>query len=82
MGVFKPFSKACSSYLAKYPGHMILSVVATAWPNAFTPKDIMAGFRKTGVFSMNLGSIDDKMLSPSEAFKSHKPLHDQMHILS
>ena len=37
----------------------------------------MGGFRKAGVFPMNLGSIDDKMLSPSEAFKPHKPLHDQ-----
>ena len=69
MGVFKPFktyfSKACTSYLAKHPGRvitndMIASLVATAWANTFSPNNIMGGFRKTGIFPINPGVIDDK----------------------
>ena len=84
VGVFKPFktyfSKACTSYLAKHPGRvitndMIASLVATTWADTFSPNNIMGGFRKTGVFPINPGVIDDKMLSPSLAFqqKVEKP---------
>ena len=74
--VFKPFktyfSKTRASYLAKHPGRvitndMIASLVATSWPDAFSPHNIMGGFRKTGIYLINPGAIDDKMLSPSEA---------------
>ena len=52
------FQKGSTSYLTKHPGpvitnDMIASLVATAWPSAFTPNDIMGGFRKTGVFPSN-----------------------------
>ena len=30
----------------------------------------MGGFRKTGIYPLNAGVIDDKMLRPSRAFKS------------
>ena len=62
VGVFKSFkvffSKACSSYLSKHPGHvittdMIASLVSSAYRSAFTPTNIIAGFRKTGVFPLN-----------------------------
>lgn len=73
VGVFKPFktyfSKACTSYLLT--NDMIASLVATAWANTFSPNNIMGGFRKTGIFPINLGVIDDKMLSPSLAFQQN-----------
>ena len=59
------------------PNDMIASLVATALPSAFTPNNIMGGFRKSGVFSINPGAIDDKMLSPSEAFQQQKPISEQ-----
>ena len=37
----------------------------------------MGGFRETGVFPINPGAIDDKMLSPSEAFQQQKPTSEQ-----
>ena len=66
VGVFKSFkaffSKACSTYLSKNPGRvitndMIASLVATAYPEAFTPNNIMGGFRKTGIHPINPGAI-------------------------
>jgi len=56
---------------------MIASLVANAWPSAFTPNNIMGGFRKTGVYPINPGAIDDKMLSPSGAFQQQKPMSEQ-----
>ena len=76
VGVFKSFkthfSKACGNYLAKHPGRVITtdviaSMIAAAWPDSFTPNNIMGGFRKSGVFPFNPGAIDDKQLSPSGA---------------
>ena len=68
------FSKACTLYLTQHSGSvitndMIAALVSVAWPRAFTPSNIMGGFVKTGVFPINPGAIDDKMLSPSEAFQ-------------
>jgi len=37
----------------------------------------MGGFRKTGVYPINPGAIDDTMLSPSEAFQQQKPMSEQ-----
>ena len=37
----------------------------------------MGGFRKTGVYPINPGAIDDKMLSPCEAFQQQKPMSEQ-----
>ena len=76
MGVLKSFkahfSKASSVYLSKNKGRVITndqlaSLVATAWPNSFTPNNIMGGFRKTGIFPLNSGAIDDRDLAPSKA---------------
>ena len=85
-GVFKSFksffSKACVAYLSKYPGRvitndMISSLVAGAYPSAFTPINIMGGFKKTGIFPLNPGAIDDKVLCPSKAFKQSKKIQNQ-----
>ena len=84
MGVLKLSSqnRVYTSYLTKYPGRvittdMIASLVATAYSNAFTPNNIMGGFRKTGIFPINPGAVDDKMLSPSKAFVEQKPMLEQ-----
>ena len=31
--------------------------MAEAWPNAFTAVNIMAGFKKTGVYPLNPGKL-------------------------
>ena len=76
VGVLKSFkahfSKASSVYLSKNKGSVITndqlaSLVATAWPNSFTPNNIKGGFRKTGIFPLNSGAIDDRDLAPSKA---------------
>ena len=83
VGVFKSnFSKACSGYLGKNPSrvittNIIASLIATAWPNSLTPNNNMGGFRKTGVFPLNPGAIDDKQLRPSHAVGSKPSLPDQ-----
>lgn len=54
VGVFKSFksnfNKACSKYLARYPGRVITtdklaSLVVEAWPISFTAVNILSGFR-------------------------------------
>ena len=76
VGVFKSFksyfSKACSKYLAKNPGVVITTdklaaLVAEAWPNAFSAVNIMSGFKKTGVYPLNPGEVNDRQLAPSKA---------------
>ena len=37
---------------------------------------IMGAFRKTGNYPLNLGVVDDKMLCPSNAFKSEAPVFE------
>ena len=78
VGVFKSFkanfSKVCSSYIAKNPGSVITtdviaSPIGSAWPSLHTPVNIMNGFKKSGVYPFNLGSIDDRELAPSKAFQ-------------
>ena len=45
----------------------LASLVAEAWPNAFTTVNIMAGFKKTGIYPLNLGEVTDQQLAPSKA---------------
>ena len=64
------FSKACSSYIAKNPGRVITidvitSLIGSAWPSSHTPVNIMNGFKKSHVYPLNLGVIDDRELVPS-----------------
>lgn len=65
VGLFKPFtsyfSKACTRYLASNPSCVVTadklsSLVADAWVNAFTPINIMGGFKKTGIYPFNNAS--------------------------
>jgi len=72
LNLLSHFSKVCSKYLAKHPGvvvtpDMLASLVAEAWPSSFTPVNIMAGFKKTGVYPLNPAEVTDRQLAPSKA---------------
>ena len=51
-----------------------MSLVSSAVSNVFTPNNILSGFRKMGIYPLNPGVIEDKMLGPSRAFKSEAPV--------
>lgn len=74
VGVFKSlkshYSKECRKYLADHPGQVITSqyiayLVGKAWPLAFSPMNIMGGFKKSGAFPLNPGEVADRQLAPS-----------------
>ena len=76
VGVFKSFkanfSKACTKYIADNPGRVVTtdklaSLVAAAWPLSYTPVNIMAGFKKSGVFPINPSEVTDRQTMPSKA---------------
>ena len=46
---------------------VIASLVGKAWSLAFTPVNIMAGFKKSGAYPLNPGVIDDRQVAPSLA---------------
>ena len=78
MGVFKSFksnfSKACSKYVAVHPGRVITSdklasLVAEAWPLSLSPLNIMAGFKKTGIYPINPSEVTDRQIAPSKPFQ-------------
>uniref|UniRef100_A0A1X7SKR4 HTH CENPB-type domain-containing protein n=3 Tax=Amphimedon queenslandica TaxID=400682 RepID=A0A1X7SKR4_AMPQE len=77
VGVFKSFkanfNKACSNYMAKYPGRVVTNdklaaLVADAWPHSFTTLNILSGFKKCGLFPFNPSAVDDRRLAPSKPF--------------
>ena len=66
VSVFKSFkthfAKVCHKYIAKHPGQvittdMIASLVAEAYLQPFTPLNILSGFKKCGIFSLNPGAV-------------------------
>ena len=78
VGVFKSckvnFSKSCSSYIAKNPGRVITtdviaSLIGSAWSSSHTSVNIVSGFKKSGVYPLNPGAIDDRELAPSNTFQ-------------
>ena len=67
------FLKHVSKYLFKHSGRIVTtdvlaSLVAEAWPDAFITVNIMASFKKTGVYPLNPGEVTDRQLAPSKAF--------------
>ena len=48
---------------------IIASLIRSAWPSSHTPVSIMSGFKKSGVYPLNPGAIDDRELAPSKAFQ-------------
>ena len=72
VGVFKSFKvhfcKAASKYLADNPERVITaSLVGQAWPSLHTALNLMAGFKKSGVFPTNSSEVSDRQLMPSKA---------------
>ena len=74
VGVFKPFksayNKACKRLMANHPHRVVTTdqiagLVGTAWPQSLTPVNIMSGFKKCGIYPLNLGEVTD---SPSTLF--------------
>ena len=76
VGAFKSFksrfNKACSKNMKQNPGRVITadilaSMVGQAFPNAFTPVNILSGFKKTGIYPFNPSAVDDRQLAPLNA---------------
>ena len=65
-GVFGPLKmhwrKACHRYMSEHPGHVVHSYVFSrlfhiAWVESMTTKNIVAGFRTTGIYPTNRHAI-------------------------
>lgn len=76
VGVFKSFksffSKACHKYMMQCPGRVVTndvlaSLVGEAWPQSFTPLNVLGGFKKCGIYPLNPGQISDRQTAPSKA---------------
>ena len=46
---------------------MLPRLVGEAWPHAFTPLNILSGFKKCGIHPLNPGEICDRQCAPSKA---------------
>lgn len=46
-----------------------MSLVAEAWPVSYTALNVMAGFKKCGIFPLNPSQVTDKQLMPSVGVK-------------
>ena len=88
MAVFKSlkmhYSIACKSFLSSHPGRVIqseniASLLGQAWPKALIPINIMSGFKKCGIYPLNPGMIDDRLLAPSHVHtrSQQSPSHSQ-----
>lgn len=51
----------------------IPGILAEAWPKSMTPVNLMSGFRRTGIFSLNPSYIHDKVCAPSLATHQDEP---------
>ena len=56
---------------------ILASVVGQAFPNAFTPVNILSGFKKTGIYPFNPNAVDDRQLAPLNAVSKKKTLSPQ-----
>ena len=66
------FNKTCGNYMKQNPGRVITtdilaSKVGQAYPTAFTPVNILIGFKMIGIYPFNPSSVDDRPLAPSNA---------------
>ena len=49
---------------------LLASMVGQAYPTAFTPVNILSGFKKMGIYPFNPSSVDDRQLVPSCALST------------
>lgn len=77
VGPFKSFKsfyyKACKKRIAEHPNGAITTeqmanLVGTAWPQSLTPVNILSGFKKCGIYPLNLGEVTDRQVAPSTLF--------------
>jgi len=87
VGVFKSlkanYSKACRKYISENPGRVVTteavaSLLAVAWPLSVTPVNIMAGFKKCGIYPLNPGEVTDRQIAPSKAVCVMKDIRASM----
>ena len=94
VGVFKSFktffSKACHKYLTKHPGRVITSdviasLIGEVWPQSLTPLNIMGGFKKCGIYPLNLSAVTDRQVplqrSQSDCSLATKQFSQEQEIL-
>ena len=82
VGVYGPFKRfvnlTMDSWMKKHPGtrmtiYDIPEIVATALPQAATPKNIMSGFSATGIWPFNANVFDDSDYMPCEVTDQPDP---------
>ena len=47
--------------------NIIASRAGESWPQSVTLLNIMSGFKKCGIYSVNPGEVSDRQLAPSKA---------------
>lgn len=57
---------------------ILASMVGQAFPNAFTPVNVLSGFKKTGIYPFNPSAVDDKQLAPSNAVSKKVHCHHNL----
>ena len=67
------YAKACRKYMLDNPGRVITSevialLVGKTWVESVTPVSILSGFKKSGIFPLNLNEVSNRMLAPSVNF--------------
>ena len=82
VALFGPFKRhyysECAKYLASHMGmnitrHDICSLASSAYLKSFTPINIQAGFKKTGIFPLEMNIIAADKLFPCESFRETMP---------
>ena len=80
--IFGPFkhyyTQAANGYMNNHPGctisiHNIAELVGKAYPGAFTPRNITAGFKVSGIFPFDSNIFNDEEFAPSSVTDHEDP---------
>ena len=80
--IFGPFkhyyTQAANGYMNNHPGctisiHNIAELVGKAYPGAFTPRNITAGFKVSGIFPFDSNIFNDEEFAPSSVTDREDP---------